>query len=166
MPLGYIPPLTPPLSDEKPFQMAVSGYPDAFCSRAARWVRSALVYSPTETKGILVLGICKCNVRRPRRAAHIRLRSVHGRGNGVPNQRFRRFRTPPYCTMRVRLLFYIALMKRVQKVANALNGIAMAVDITITISLCTLLVMGRTGFAEYVPCQPFHVSTSSNVFVI
>ncbi|KAN0094599.1 hypothetical protein V8E55_002886 [Tylopilus felleus] len=34
------------------------------------------------------------------------------------------------------------------KVANALNGIAMAVDITITISLCTLLVMGRTGFAD------------------
>jgi len=34
------------------------------------------------------------------------------------------------------------------KVANALNGVATAVDITITISLCTLLAMGRTGFAD------------------
>ncbi|KAF9238062.1 hypothetical protein BU15DRAFT_75458 [Melanogaster broomeanus] len=33
-------------------------------------------------------------------------------------------------------------------VANALNGVAMAVDITITIALCTLLAMGRTGFHE------------------
>jgi hypothetical protein len=31
-------------------------------------------------------------------------------------------------------------------VANTLNGVAMAVDITITISLCTLLSMTRTGF--------------------
>ncbi|KAF8558675.1 hypothetical protein OG21DRAFT_1088413 [Imleria badia] len=34
------------------------------------------------------------------------------------------------------------------KAANALNGIAMAVDITITIFLCTLLAIGRTGFAD------------------
>ncbi|KAI9567758.1 hypothetical protein HD554DRAFT_946310 [Boletus coccyginus] len=33
-------------------------------------------------------------------------------------------------------------------VANALNGSAAAVDIAITISLCTLLIMGRTGYAE------------------
>ncbi|KAH0831229.1 hypothetical protein J3R83DRAFT_13811 [Lanmaoa asiatica] len=33
-------------------------------------------------------------------------------------------------------------------VANALNGVAMAVDVTITICLCTLLAMGRTGFAD------------------
>ncbi|KIJ21562.1 hypothetical protein PAXINDRAFT_95118 [Paxillus involutus ATCC 200175] len=32
------------------------------------------------------------------------------------------------------------------RVANGLNGAAMAVDITITIALCTLLIMGRTGF--------------------
>ncbi|KAG8216100.1 hypothetical protein J3R82DRAFT_8101 [Butyriboletus roseoflavus] len=37
------------------------------------------------------------------------------------------------------------------KVANALNGVAMAVDVVITISLCTLLVIGRTGFEECVP---------------
>ncbi|KAG6380232.1 hypothetical protein JVT61DRAFT_8324 [Boletus reticuloceps] len=34
------------------------------------------------------------------------------------------------------------------KVANALNGVATAVDITITISLCALLAMGRTGYAD------------------
>jgi hypothetical protein len=42
-------------------------------------------------------------------------------------------------------------------VANALNGVATAVDITITISLCTLLAMGRTGFAEYVTFNPLHI---------
>ncbi|KAG8216102.1 hypothetical protein J3R82DRAFT_8103 [Butyriboletus roseoflavus] len=50
------------------------------------------------------------------------------------------------------------------KVANALNGIAMAVDIVITISLCTLLVIGRTGFEECVsslapPPPPYRVVT-------
>ncbi|KIJ64692.1 hypothetical protein HYDPIDRAFT_111259 [Hydnomerulius pinastri MD-312] len=34
------------------------------------------------------------------------------------------------------------------KLANALNGTATAVDISITIALCTLLGMGRTGFNE------------------
>ncbi|KAF8128631.1 hypothetical protein EV363DRAFT_1451620 [Boletus edulis] len=34
------------------------------------------------------------------------------------------------------------------KVANALNGAATAVDITITIALCALLAMGRTGYAD------------------
>ncbi|KAG9308334.1 hypothetical protein JVU11DRAFT_12098 [Chiua virens] len=34
------------------------------------------------------------------------------------------------------------------KLANALNGTATAVDIIITISLCSLLAMGRTGFED------------------
>ncbi|KAF8843434.1 hypothetical protein BDN67DRAFT_1008855 [Paxillus ammoniavirescens] len=34
------------------------------------------------------------------------------------------------------------------RVANGLNGVAMAVDVTITIALCTLLTMGRTGFED------------------
>ncbi|KIJ07517.1 hypothetical protein PAXINDRAFT_102930 [Paxillus involutus ATCC 200175] len=34
------------------------------------------------------------------------------------------------------------------RVANVLNGAATAVDITITIALCTLLIMGRTGFED------------------
>ncbi|KIK76822.1 hypothetical protein PAXRUDRAFT_835218 [Paxillus rubicundulus Ve08.2h10] len=34
------------------------------------------------------------------------------------------------------------------RVANGLNGVATAVDVTITVALCTLLTMGRTGFDD------------------
>ncbi|KIJ05877.1 hypothetical protein PAXINDRAFT_20892 [Paxillus involutus ATCC 200175] len=34
------------------------------------------------------------------------------------------------------------------RVGNGLDGLAAAVDITITIALCTLLIMGRTGFED------------------
>ncbi|KAF9224889.1 hypothetical protein BS17DRAFT_55366 [Gyrodon lividus] len=34
------------------------------------------------------------------------------------------------------------------RIANSLNGVATAVDITITIALCTLLAMGRTGIDD------------------
>jgi hypothetical protein len=48
--------------------------------------------------------------------------------------------------------FCSSLTLRTQRVANGLNGAATAVDITITIALCTLLIMGRTGFEK---CETF-----------
>ena len=64
--------------------------------------------------------------------------------------------------------FYITLTGRVQTGANAGNGVAMAVDITITVSLCTLLAMTRTGFhTECVPFSPLYVASALfNVSVI
>jgi hypothetical protein len=52
----------------------------------------------------LVLGVCKCGIRRKQSAAHIRLCSLHGRSNRVSNEPFRRYRTTAYysgqCTER------------------------------------------------------------------
>ena len=56
-------------------------------------------------------------------------------------------------------------MGRVQTVSNALNGVSTAVDITITICLCTLLAMTRTGF--HPECVPFsHLYAVSALFIV
>jgi hypothetical protein len=122
----------------------------------------SFVYSAAETKRISVLGACRCSIHRQQSVAYIRLRSVHGRISGASNEPFRLFRTPTYCTIHSSLWFDITLTGRVQIVANALNGVAMAVDITITISLCTLLSMTRTGFhPKCVPFSPLYVVSAS-----
>ena len=66
----------------------------------------SFVYSATERERILVLGVCKCGIHRQQSAAHVRLRSLHSRINGVSNEPFRRYRTPAYCTIRANFWFY------------------------------------------------------------
>ena len=117
-------------------------------------------YPATKLERILVLATCKCSVRRRLSAAHVRSCSLHGHYDGIPNERFRRFRTLADCMVHLSSCS-TSLMRPVQKVANALNGAATAVDITITISLCTLLAVGRTGFAEYVHSTLFVVLCST-----
>lgn len=117
------------------------------------------MYPAAEAKQILVLGACTCGARRRWSAADIQSRSLYGHYNGVPNECFGRFGTPAYCTNHISSWFHIT-HGTVQKVANALNGVAMTVDVTITIALCTLLAMGRTGFAECVPFRRLYRHSS------
>jgi hypothetical protein len=71
---------------------------------------------------------------------------LHGRSNRVSNEPFRRCRTLACCRIHSSFWPDLALTGCVQKVAQAVTAVVIAVDITITISLCTLLAMNRSGF--------------------
>ena len=98
----------------------------------------------------------------------IRLRSLRGCSTGVSNEPFRRRRTLAYCRIYANFWFDITLTGRIQTVARAVVALVIAVDTTITISLCTFLAMSRSGF--HPGCVPFSlvyiVSALFNLTVI